>query len=165
PMRVLLGRMLAQGFWPLWNPYTFAGMPLLAAIQPGVLYPTNWLFAVLTPGAAMNVVVILIYHTSLIGAYCYARSLGVARLGSLITGMAFAFGGFMIGHLEQTNFVAAAAWLPWTVLVVEKLYRSGNWRESWRWVAVGSVVIALQVFAGLPQATWQIAVVSVAYFL
>src|SRR5581483_1133995 len=75
PMRMLLGRMIASGTLPLWNPYTYAGMPLLAAVQPGVLYPPNWLFAVLPPGVAMNAVTILTYHVALVGTYLYARAL------------------------------------------------------------------------------------------
>jgi hypothetical protein len=56
PMRMLLGQMIVQGTLPLWNPFTFAGMPFLATTQPGVLYPPNWLFAILPPGAALNAV-------------------------------------------------------------------------------------------------------------
>ena len=33
-VRVLIGRMIARGEWPLWNPYIFAGTPLLASIYP-----------------------------------------------------------------------------------------------------------------------------------
>ena len=88
-LRILTGRMIGQGMLPLWNPYIFAGMPLLASIYPGALYPFNWIFALLSPGVAMQLVVITTYHVALIGAYCYARSLGVTRLGSLLTGMIF----------------------------------------------------------------------------
>lgn len=164
-MRMLAGQMIAQGTMPLWNPYTFGGMPLLAAIQPGVLYPPNWLFAVLPVGVAMNAVVILAYHTSLLGGYLYGRALRLNRLSSLVSGLAFTFGGFMIGHLEDTNYIAAAAWLPWLMMALEKLYRAAAWREAWRWVIAGSAIVALHVFAGLPQATMQILLVSGPYFL
>src|SRR5581483_1803294 len=165
PMRMLLGRMIASGTLPLWNPYTYAGMPLLAAVQPGVLYPPNWLFAVLPPGVAMNAVTILTYHVALVGTYLYARALTLNRTGALVAAMAFTFGGFMIGHQEMTNYVAAAAWLPWILLAIEKLYRSGSWKESWRWAALGALFIALQCYAGLPQATWQTMLVCGPYFL
>ena len=161
PMRLLVGRLLAQGIVPLWNPYTFGGMPLLAAIQPGVLYPPNWLFAVLPLGAAMNAVVITTYHLTLIGSYLYARCLDATRLGALVTAVAFTFGGFMVAHLEDTNFIAASAWLPWILLAMEQLYR----RPSWRWVGLGALFIALQLFAGLPQATCYVVMVCAAYGL
>src|SRR5262245_60788620 len=56
--RILIGQFLANGQLPLWNPYIFAGMPLLGSVLPGALYPPNWLFAILPPGVAMNLVVI-----------------------------------------------------------------------------------------------------------
>src|SRR5262245_27769546 len=167
-MRMLVGQMLAHGEMPLWNPYTFAGMPLLAALQAGVFYPPNWLFVLLPPGAAMKLVVISVYQVALIGSYLYARALNMGRAAALVTGVMFAFGGFMIDHLEQLNFIAAASWLPWVLWAIEKIHqrrRSESWREPWRWIVVGAIVICLQIFAGLPQATWHIAMVGGAYFL
>ncbi len=101
-IRVLTGRLIAQGILPLWNPYIFAGMPLLASIQPGVLYPPNWLFAVFSPGVAMNVLVITTYHLALIGSYLYARRTGMTRLGALVTGIIFSFGG-LYGGARRPN--------------------------------------------------------------
>jgi Bacterial membrane protein YfhO len=164
-VRILSGEMLAKGILLLWNPYTFAGMPFLAAVQPGVLYPPNWGFALFPPGVAMNILVITTYHVALIGAYLYARAIEINRIGALVTGSAFAFGGFMICHLEQINFIAAAAWLGWVLWAIEKTHRSASWREAWRWVIAGAVVIALEIFAGLPQATFYISLVSGAYIL
>jgi hypothetical protein len=165
PMRILLGRFIAEGTLPLWNPYVFAGMPLLAAIQPGVFYPPNWLFAILPPGVAINIVVITTYHLALIGSYLYARQVGLDVAAALVTGLTFTFGGFMISHLEQVNYIAAVVWLPWLLVVVEKIYRSKSWVEAWRWISLGAIVISLHVFAGLPQATLQIAMVCGSYFL
>ena len=165
PMRVLTGEMIRRGTLPLWNPHAFAGMPLLATIQPGVLYPPNWLFAILPPGAAMNAVTIITYHLSLCGAYLFARSLSLGRLAALAAAVIFTFGGFMISHPEMTNYIAAAAWLPWILLATEKISRSNSWQESWRWVTAGALMIALQCYAGLPQATWQTILICGPYFL
>ncbi len=166
-MRILVGQMIAEGRIPLWNPHTFGGMPLLGALQAGVFYPPNWLFVLFSPGVAMKLVVISVYHIALIGSYLYARALKMGRLAALVTGVMFAFGGFMIDHLEQVNFIAAAAWLPWVLWAIEKIHQSRlnqSWRESWRWAVIGAIVICLQLFAGLPQATWHIAMVGGAYF-
>ncbi len=164
PLRMLSGQMLRQGTLPLWNPYTFAGMPLLAATQPGVLYPPNWLFAVLSPGAAINAVVISAYQLTLVGTYLYARVLRLGRAAALLAAVSFTFGGFMISLAEQINFIAAAAWLPWLLWVMEKVYRASSWREAWGWTTGGAVIIALHTFAGLPQATVHVGLVGAAYF-
>jgi hypothetical protein len=151
PLRVLAGQIIADGQLPLWNPYIFAGMPLAASVYPGAFYPPNWLFAVLPPVWAMNIVVITTYHLALIGAYLYARRIGITRLGALLTGVAFAFGGFMINHLSHTSRIGAAAWLPWVLLAIENITRSTSWRMAWRWAALGAAFIALQFVAGEPQ--------------
>jgi hypothetical protein len=160
-LRMLTGQMLSEGLFPLWNPYIFAGMPLLASIYPGVLYPPNWLFALLPPGVAINLVVITTYHLALIGAYRYARAIGVNRTGAVVTGCLFTFGGFLIMSMGQTSTIATAAWLPWILLALEKLYQ----RSSWKWVSLGAVFVALQFFAGVPQLTWYTALTAGAYFL
>lgn len=160
-LRILIGQSLAHGQPPLWNPYIFAGMPLLADIYPGALYPPNWLFALFAPGVAMNLVVITTYHLALAGAYRYARSLGINRTGAIITGAAFTFGGYMVMSMGQTSNIASAAWLSWVLLAVERLYQ----QVSWRWIALGAIFIALQFFAGVPQMTWHTVLVGGGYFL
>src|SRR5215831_3381914 len=160
PMRALTGQMLLDGQLPLWNPYIFAGMPLMASLVAGAFYPPNWLFAILPAGLAMNVLVITTYHLALVGTYLYARRIGVERLGALIAGVAFTFGGFMIAHLAQTHRITAAAWLPWVLLAVENIARADSLRKTWLWAALGALFIALQFFAGEGQITFFTAMVA-----
>ena len=148
-LRVLIGQMIAHGQLPLWDPYLFAGMPLLASIQVGALYPPTWLFAFLPSGIAMNVMVITTYHLALIGAYLYARRIGANQMGALVTAIAFAFGGFLLAHLGHTNRIAAAAWLPWILLAIEQLCQ----QATWRWTVAGALFVTLQLLAGDPQMT------------
>ena len=172
-MKALCGRMLAQGILPLWNPYMFGGSPLLAAIQPGALYPPNWLFAIFPPGVAMNVVVITTYHVAMIGMFLYARAIGATRLGSLVSGAIFAFGGFMVSHLDQPNCIGSLAWAPWLLYVIEKIRERAETaetmvetlRSSWPWVTAGAVIFAVQFFAGHPQPSLHVWVMSGAYAL
>jgi hypothetical protein len=158
-VRVLVGQMLRDGQWPLWNPLILAGAPLLASVYPGALYPPNWFFALFSPVTAMNLVVITTYHLALIGTSLYARRIGANRVGALIGGLAFTFGGYMIAHLGHTSRIAAAAWLPWMLLAIEHLYQ----RVSWRWIALGAAFIALQLLAGEPQMNLYAGLVCTAY--
>ena len=135
-------------------------MPLLASIYPGTLYPPNWIFAVMSPGIAINLVVISTYHLAIIGSYRYARALGLNRIAALLAGMVFAFGGFMITSMGQAATITTACWLPWILLAIEKLYRS-----PWCWMISGAVFIALQLFGGVPQITLYTSLVAGSYFL
>lgn len=158
-VRVLTGNLIASGQVPLWNPYIFSGMPLLASVYPGVLYPPNWLFAFLPPVAAMNAVVLLTYELALLGSYLYARTIGSRRTGAILGASLFTFGGFMIVHLGHTSRIAAAAWLPWVLWALEHLYRT----TKWRWVVWGAVFLGLQFVAGEPQMTFNTALVCGLY--
>lgn len=162
-MNTFLGNMISHGEFPLWNPHIFAGTPHLAAIQTGVLYPPNWLYAILPPGAAMNAVVISTYQIAIIGSYLFSRRVGMTRIAALVTGITFTFGGFMIAQFDQTSFLNANAWLPWVLLAIERLYQSQSWQSVWRWISLGAVFIALQTFAGIPQTTFLTSLVAGAY--
>ncbi len=172
-MKALCGQMLSQGILPLWNPYSYGGSPLLAAIQPGALYPPNWIFAIFPPGVAMNVVVITTYHIAMTGMFLYARAIGVTRLGSLVSGAIFTFGGFMVSHLDQPNCIGSLAWTPWLLWVIEKIRECAETAEtagratlsSWPWAMIGAVILALQFFAGHPQSAFHVLLMSGAYGL
>lgn len=158
-LRILVARMAASWTLPLWNPYTFGGMPLLATVQVGALYPLNWLFAIFPAGAATKIMQIGNFHLALTGAYLYARSIELNRVSALITGIIFAFGGFMMAHIEPTNIIATAVYLPWILLAIERLRQQVNWR----WIVLGSLFLTLQIIAGHPQPTFYSFLVATAY--
>ena len=160
-VKILTGRMLAAGQLPLWNPYVFGGMPLLADVYPGAFYPLNWIFAVLPPKAAINTVVIVTFYQALVGAYLFARAVGQRRVAALITGMVFSFGGMMVMSLGNSAMLAAAAWLPWVMLAIEKLCQ----RAEWKWISAGALFIFLQFLTSFPQLTWHTALLGGAYVL
>lgn len=167
-MHLLTRDLILHGELPLWNPYIFGGMPFLAAIQPGVLYPPNWLFLILPTAAAVNAGVLANYYITLVGTYFYARAIGVSRIAAFISSIAFTFSGFLLMHLDQSSYVAGISSMPWILLAAEKLYgeaSSATWRYVWRWMALGAIFIALQFFAGIPQASWQTALVGGAYII
>src|SRR5437762_1092649 len=59
---------------------------------------------------------------------------------------------------------ACRCWRVW-MLAVENLARSESWRERWRWVSLGAIFVALQLFAGDPQMTAYTVMLSGAYGL
>src|SRR5436190_9558350 len=87
PFRVAAAQIIRSGYLPLWDPYIFSGMPLLATAQVGILYPLNWFFITFSATAATNLMVISTYMVAGLGAYLYARRTGVSVVGAVVTSL------------------------------------------------------------------------------
>lgn len=146
PLRVIASESLRLGEWPFWNPFEFGGMPLMAALQGGVLFPCNWFFALLPAVAAMNAAVVATYAVAAGGMLGLARALGLGRLGACVAALAFAFSGFMLAHMEHLAMIQAAAMLPWVLWTIERHRRTMAARDG----AAMGLAVALQILAGHP---------------
>src|ERR1041385_6226352 len=91
PFRAPAAQIIKSGYLPLWDPYIFSGMPLMAAAQPGILFPLNWFYLLLAPATATNLMVVSSYMAAGLGAYLYARRIGSSVAGSLLTGLVWQF--------------------------------------------------------------------------
>ena len=156
---ILIGKMIAAGQAPLWNPYFLGGAPLLGSGHPGAFYAPNWVFAIFSPATSINLLVITTFHLALIGSYLFGRRIGMTRLGGIVAGIAFSFGGFMITHIGNSPVIAAAAWAPWILLAIERLFQ----KVSWRWITLGAIFIAMQFFAGAPEISVYTIMISATY--
>ncbi|HEX8354912.1 MAG TPA: hypothetical protein VF611_18540, partial [Pyrinomonadaceae bacterium] len=147
PLRVAAAEMMLGGSLPLWNPYIFSGMPLHASAQGGLLFPPNWFYLAFSPQAATNLMVVTSYVVAALGAYLYARRAGASAAGSVVTSLAWQWGGFLVGQIGHVNVVQTAACLPWVLWALDGYGMTG--RRGWG-VALAALV-ALQAFAGHQQ--------------
>ena len=85
PLRVATAQIVWSGHLPLWNPYIFGGMPLLASAQGGLLFPPNWFYLIFSPSVATNLMVISVYMIAALGAYLFARRTGASIAGAVVT--------------------------------------------------------------------------------
>ena len=159
PMRAIFGRQLAAGHLPLWNPWVFSGIPFLGAMQTGMLYPTTWLFAVLPPTWAMNLLVIAIYACTALCTYAYTRGVGCSRFASVFAAVTFAFCGFCVVRIGSIPLLQGVAWLPLLLLALDRLRH----RVRFRFVALGSIAAALAILTGHPQVPAYSLMVAVLY--
>ncbi len=144
PWRVFAKQELLQNRLPLWNPYVYGGTPFIANDQSAVFYPINllllWLSAPLIPGWSAC----LRLFVAALGMYVLLRTWQKSVMASLVAGIAFALGSFMIpllGH-PHTN---VGVWLPWLVLAADRIVFSAH---PWRWVGLGGLVIGIQFLGG-----------------
>jgi len=144
PLTEWWASQLQQGRLPLWLPLIFGGYPLLADGEIGPLYPPNLLLLSTLP-TPIAYVWLRAFHYALaaIGLFALARVLGVGPFGALLGGLSFAYGSFMVGHLQHDNIVRSAAWLPWLLLAAERALRTGGFSRV-AWTCGGGVVLALQ---------------------
>lgn len=162
----------AQEWWarriPLWNPDMFAGHPFLADIQTAVFYPPAMLNAILLghhgfPYFALEGEVVV--HTFLAGVFTYwlARYLTGSRIGALVAGLAFAFGGFITTYpAEQLAMLETAIWLPLIVLWLELAARRP---VAWRWLVLAGLTFGVAILAGHPQTVLYIAYATGGYLI
>jgi hypothetical protein len=150
PMWARIGEWWRSGVLPLWNPYQYAGQPVLASAIYGVLYPPNVLYWFLEPALAIEV--LAVGHLIIAGGsmYAFASTIGLGRPASVVAGASFMLSGQMMLHANWFSPAhAAAAWLPLALLALELLFR-----RTELWVApLLALAVAFPFLGGWPQ-TW-----------
>ena len=161
PYRDYVAAVLRAGQLPFWNPYLFAGAPLLANPQAAVLYPLHWPLIWLPVTAQVYWSAAI--HTWLLGlgGYCLLRAWRASAWAGLATGLILAGSGFVGGLLGHINQLNAAAWLPWAALCLVLPPNDGEEGQvAPRWPdllgrAIGfGVITALMLLAGHTQSVY-----------
>lgn len=118
PYWVEVARELRTGHLPVWNPYLFAGAPLLANSQVGVFYPLNWPFWLLFPALPARMATTIhwsvVLHVAMAGLALYGvlRRMGLSPLSAALGGLTYGGSGFVGAHVEHLNQLQALSWLP-----------------------------------------------------
>ena len=123
PLRALAGEDLRHGHLPLWNPYIWSGSPLLGGLNAGALYPFTWLFAVLPVVAAWTANLVVVYITTAVGMYALLRQQELRPFACGFGAASFAFAGSMSAQLVHLGIVQGVSWIPWMLLVEQRLAR------------------------------------------
>jgi hypothetical protein len=128
--------------FPLWNPYIFAGTPLLANTQSALLFPLN-LAHYLVPAWGFTASAIGKLLLAGTGLYVLCRSLRMDHGPALVGGAIYAFAAINIFWLNHphTNVTALFPWALWAA------YRLALEPDS-RKLAVLAVIVGLQLLAG-----------------
>ena len=148
PYKAYIRDLISQGELPLWNPLIYLGVPLLANIQTGVLYPPDFLFALFSFPSALTWSVVLHIWWALTGMYLFLRyGLGTTVFAAWIGALCFGLGGFLIPHIGQMNVLHTAVWLPWILLCAIRASAS----LSPTWLLLGGIATAFCFTAGHTQ--------------
>jgi hypothetical protein len=139
-----------------WNPWVFAGYPSNADPQLAIVHPLGALYWLLPPALAAGIEGALLPTLAGIGMLLFLRGQACDRAGTLVGALAFAFGGFFVGHAPHLGILRAVAVLPWALLAVDRL-------EGRRLASGLGVCIGLILIAGHPQASGYTLLLLAAY--
>ncbi|HEY6392700.1 MAG TPA: YfhO family protein [Bryobacteraceae bacterium] len=121
-------RQLQHGQFPLWDPHSWLGQPLLGQAQPGAAYPLNWLLW-LVPRVgghirmwALQWYYIAIHYMAALFCFLLCRDLGRSRAASLVAGLAFSLAGY-VGWTDWPQMVNGAVWTPLVFLFLLRAAR------------------------------------------
>ena len=111
---------------PFWNPYSFAGQPLLGNIQSSTFSAFNILFLILPFKIAWGTQIVLSAIITSIFMYLFLKSLKydqkpLSTSASVFGSLVLTFSGFFIAWLEWGTITTTAMWLPLLLLCLNKL--------------------------------------------
>jgi hypothetical protein len=116
PTYCFLGKSLAGGHIPGWNPFAMGGVPFAADPQSGWMnLPAMALFAVLSCGVAMRTMLVLQPILGGLGVYWFARSEGLSRPAATTGGLALALG---LSASRLVLFLPFPSYLAWTAVLL-----------------------------------------------
>lgn len=166
PFRHFAATSLASGELPLWNPYTFNGMPFLADIQTTVLYIPCLLLTLFVTNGSLNyywleLMIILHFVLAGVGMFYLAKSFKLNNIPALFAGVAYMLSGYMIVHAIHQQNVTLVAWYPLVVL----LFRKALSEERWLYVFVCGLLLGHSILAGYPQLSLYLYMFLGLYFL
>jgi hypothetical protein len=158
PMRFIYREALRAGDSFLWTPWLESGLYIHAEGQTGMAHPVHLVaYRFLPLTLAVNGEMLGAYVFALTGMWLLLRRLRIRSDAAFGGALTFAFGGFMLPHLNHLNAIVVAAHIPWIVMAADLLLAGPGDH------AIGFAGIALllgsQVLLGFPQAVWMTGVV------
>ncbi len=158
PWEELIRRAFSEHRWPLWNPYSFMGSPLLGNGQISAFtvfsLPQHFLSAV--PNHFGEVFLKL--WLAGVGMFFLARTLGLGMTASLVSGLAFMLSGHMMGWLHLP-LSAGLALAPALLLAAEHLLTE----PTGLWFVVLTISVAMLATCGQPQTTFCVGLLLIAF--
>ncbi len=145
PWQVFVNRAIRAGELPLWNPYSFAGVPFLANGQNGVLYPPRLVLSAILPPERV--------HDLLVSSHMFLGGLAMFLLlayfrtsyqAALVGALAWMLNSFMLVWSALDHFVVIEALLPVALVLVDAAVR----RRSWLASLALALVLALMYLGG-----------------
>lgn len=140
PRSCLLGRSLAAGHVPLWNPFEMAGTPFAADPQSGWLYLPWMLLSWLLPcGAGLRAFIVLQPILAGLGLYWFLRRERLHRITATVGGLSLAMMIAASNLAISLPFAATLAWTPFVLVGASGFLSNRRWSGRLGWLALGAL--------------------------
>src|SRR5262249_60266478 len=103
---------------PQWAPFAQSGLPFLADIHSGVLYPPHLLYQLLSFPRAYAWLLFFHHVAAGAGALVFFRRLGAGRTAAVCGALVYMLSGYVVGLMNAGSLMAGAAYGPWVLAVL-----------------------------------------------
>ena len=153
PLRAVYAEGLARGELTLWSPNVLGGYPLLAGGDFGALYPPNLtLHLLMSVPVALTLFLVGHLFWAGLGTYSFVRrrslSWGAATGASLL----FVLSMQVTSPLSRPGLVACLSWLPWLLLLADRVLKPGSSHASRRDVGLFALSLGMAFLTGVASA-------------
>ena len=139
PRSCFLGRSLAQGHVPLWNPFELVGTPFAADTQSGWLaLPTMLLSRIFGCGGGLRALIVLYPIAAGLGLRWFLRTEGLGRIAATAGGLSLAMAMAASTVAISLPFAATLAWTPFVLVGASRYLSASGWRR-FGWLALGAI--------------------------
>ncbi|HEY3174162.1 MAG TPA: YfhO family protein [Candidatus Polarisedimenticolia bacterium] len=109
PWQRFIVRSLQSGAVPLWNPYSYCGVPFVANAQSAIFYPLHWPAWILPSMRAFTFAILAKILLAGLFMAVFLRGLGCSTLPCIVGAVSFGLCGFMTSWLGYAHTNAAVA--------------------------------------------------------
>ncbi len=148
---------------PLWDPFSYCGVPIHADIQAQLFYPFTWIAILISNwGGGQKLFYWLEWliplHMILGGVFAFFlfRKLRCTSWVAFFGATVYQIGPFFVSQAQHLGAICSAAWFPLTILSIIELAD----RATPRWFAILAASIAMTFLCGFPATTLVVLVMA-----
>ncbi|KPL70970.1 hypothetical protein [Leptolinea tardivitalis] len=162
---------LSNGRFPLWSPSEGAGYPFFSDPLAQAVYPPNLLLAFfyrINQGYTRldhQIFTVAAVCWFSLGLFVWLRSLHIDRRFALFAALTMALSYKMTELLRFPNAAHEAAWYPWILLALTRLFLSRDWKTVARWSMVLGFSLICLFTAGYPYYVYYLPFLAGPYLL
>jgi hypothetical protein len=160
PINIAANHAITEGEWPMWNPYSSLGMPILPNTNGATVAPLGIFLNFINSEFSWNAMYIGRLLFAVIFTFYFLRKLGLAQLSSVSGALLFGFSGYAQLHLNMFHFHvdAMVPFLFWSTL---NFFQK---KSSYAWLLLLLAIISI-ILGGNPQNLILACIVSSLFFL